>query len=404
MIMQSSILYLLSSYPRWSETFLRQDLALLQQLNVPLLPVALRKGDAEMQDDWPTVRYLEAIEDSKPSDAATPLTTREGRAGQLAGRIAGWLPPALRTQASLWKHSRWLKLLPELVRESGCRHLHAEFADIAALMVATVARDLGLTYSLGVHARDIHAPKFSLEELTRDATFVTVCNAAALEQLRTSCNINDERVHLIYHGLVLDDWPYASPGRDLGTPLQLLFVGRLVAKKGLDDLVRALHKAKEAGLPCQLTIVGDGPEKGALETMAEWLCVDELIRWRGVISRDEVRQELLKADCIVVPSIVSADGDRDGIPNVVVEAMAVGRPVIGTTVGGLGEALFDETAWLCESRSPESILCRIRDIHAKPQLAREKCREARRLVERSFDALATARDRAELFRTVGVAP
>lgn len=398
--MQPSILYLLASYPRWSETFLRQDLALLQQLDVPLLPVALQEGDAEMQLDWPTVQYLEAGQDTGPGDSAGSSTTGQGRAVQIASRIAGWLPPALRTQASLWKHGRQLKLLTELVRESGCRHLHAEFADIAALMVATVAHDLGLTYSLGVHARDVHAPKFSLEELTRGAAFVTVCNAAAQEQLCVACDISDERVHLIHHGLILDDWPYTAPGPELHTPLRLLFVGRLVAKKGLDDLVRALHLAKNAGFPCELTIVGSGPEQRALKTMAEWLCVDELIHWRGVVSREQVRQELLQADCLLVPSIVSADGDRDGIPNVVVEAMAVGRPVIGTTVGGLGEALFDETAWLCEPRSPESILRRIRDIHAKPQLTREKCRDARRLVERSFDALATARQRAELFRTV----
>ncbi|MBT3376676.1 MAG: glycosyltransferase family 4 protein [Lentisphaerae bacterium] len=397
--MERSILYLLGSYPRWSETFLRQDLTLLQQLGVPLLPVALQEGDAEKQADWPAVQYLDPGQAGSTGISAESAAS-PGKASRFADRVAGWLPPGLRTQASLWKHGHWLRLLTELVRESACRHLHAEFADIAALMVATVARDLGLTYSLGVHARDIHAPKFRLKELIRGASFVTVCNAAALEQLQAACEISSDRVHLIYHGLILKDWSFAPPGPVLNTPIRLLFVGRLVAKKGLNDLIRAIHRAKETGLACELTIVGSGPEEEGLRTMAKWLCVHELIHWHGVVPRERVRQELLQADCLVVPSVVSADGDRDGIPNVVVEAMAVGRPVIGTRVGGLGEALFDETAWLCEPGKPETIFQRLREVHADPQHAWEKCGEARRLVERSFDALVTARDRAELFRTM----
>ena len=142
------ILYLVGAYPQWSETFVRQDLAFLQELGLPLLPVALSAGDAERQADWPEVEYLPG-----------------GEAGSSAAGSGGipprLLPRWLHTRLSLFRHRQRAGTLLRLAVSAGVEHIHAEFADLPALLASVTARRLGLGYSVGVHARDVHLAKFS---------------------------------------------------------------------------------------------------------------------------------------------------------------------------------------------------------------------------------------------------
>lgn len=384
---KNPIIYLLGAYPQWSETFVRQDLALLQELEVPLYPVALFPGDTVRQADWPEVGYL----DSSPAAVA-------GAPSPLAA-CSRLLPRYVATRLSLFHHRHRIQALAELARSLGARHLHAEFADLPALVGAAVARRLGLGYSLSVHARDVHVAKFSPGLVYGGARFVLACNRdvwRGVNQYRPAAKAG---VHLIHHGLDLANWHFRAPP-PAGDPLRLMFVGRLVEKKGLNVLFRALSSLRGKGRQVRLSLYGDGPLEALLRSLGRMLGLEDALSWEGVVSREEIARRMREHDVLVMPSIVTRDGDRDGVPNVVVEAMACGLPVVGSDAGSLPEVLTPETGWPFPAGKDSALAAAIEQLLAAPEETRTRCQAARQLVISDFDARALARKRAALLHSV----
>ncbi len=382
--MTAKIAYLMGAYPRWSETFLRQDLALLLELGLPLLPLCLFPGDVPVQPAWPSVTCLGADARVETSPIPPP------RSGLL-----GRLPPKLRSRLSLLAHRRLLRRLDAVVAQENVTHVHAEFADLPALLAAHVSRRRGMTFSVGVHARDVHVCKFDPVTVFAGASFITACNRAAQRRLEALFPPAAARTHWIPHGLVLEQWTFAERRPAPTARLEALFIGRLVPKKGVDDLLRALQMARQRDAELTLTVVGTGPEQPALQALADSLGVADRVTWLGVVPRDRVPELLASADCLVVPSVVAPDGDQDGVPNVMLEAMAAGTPVVGTSVGGLGEVLTDSTGWDCRPGSPHDLLEAIL-LSRTDGAAETKRRNARKVIETKFDARKLAGQRAEL--------
>ncbi len=387
-----AILYVLAAYPRWSETFLRLDLRLLQCRQVPLHAVALYPGDTAVKPDWPQVRVL------------SPLGGPDGGAGDGRGlaarlqRVLGrFLPRWLRAQLSLRRHRSLLESLLAECREKRIRHIHAEFADLAALLAVEAARQLGCSFSLGIHAFDIHACKYPLRRLFGEASFITVCNEAAAVAFRRRCPWAAERLHLIHHGLDLKQWPFV--GRVSCEPcLKLLFVGRLVPKKGIHILLKALDLLVNTEWPSvQLTIVGDGPLGVQLRRQAEQDGVTQHVHWKGVLDQEAVREQLRQSSCLCVPSVVDANGDRDGIPNVVTEAMATGVPVVGSQAGSLSEVLSEETGWPVAEPTPETLAAAILAMASQPDERERRRKNARQQMEFRFNAKKLSEFRGRLF-------
>ena len=383
--MEQRILYLLGAYPLWSETFIRQDLSLLQELGLPVRPVALFPGDVLPAPDWPVVWCLQ---EEAPSTGGTAFRAK----------LRTLVPRGLATRLSLFSHRDLCRQLHVLVQREKIGHIHAEFADLPGLLAAHVSRRLGITYSLGVHARDIHLCKYDPTFLFADASFVTVCNAAARDGLLATFPAVADRIRLIYHGLLLDQWPFRCKGRSPHSPMNLLFAGRFVEKKGLKVLLRALFLCCKTGMPVSLTLLGSGPQERELRSMIREFELEEQVTFEGVVSRASVRRHMEQSDCLVVPSVVDAAGDQDGIPNVVLEAMAVGTPVLGTDAGSLGEVLSDATGWPCHAGNEQDLCRKITEIVRNSQSAEEKCGNARKLIETDFDARGLARQRMALFR------
>ncbi|MBN2451299.1 MAG: glycosyltransferase family 4 protein [Lentisphaeria bacterium] len=390
--MSPPILYLLAAYPVWSETFLRQDLAYLLRSDLTLHPVALFPGDVPSAPGWPDVTFL-----SSPA-ARPPSTSRRERPGG-----ASLLPRSLQTRVSLWQHRELLRALRRQVLQRGIAHVHAEFADLPGLLAAAVSRRTGCTYSIGVHARDVYALKYAPQVLFGRARFVTCCNTAALRVLLGRVAGLADRTHLIYHGLDLRQWPYRGGPRAVHPPLRLLFVGRFVEKKGIDTLLHAAAGMRVVGHACRLTLVGDGPLLVRLRSLAAELGLADAVTWTGIVPREAIGGMLAEADCLVVPSRVSKDGDRDGIPNVVLEAMASGTPVVGTDAGGLGEALNSRTGWVVAAGDAPALTEALRQLSAQPEQVAERCRRARELVEERFDADRLATRRVALLRDAALA-
>ncbi|NOY79476.1 MAG: glycosyltransferase family 4 protein [Kiritimatiellaeota bacterium] len=387
--MESILLYLTARYPVHSETFVRQDIALLREQGLPLLVATLAPGDCRPKPEWPKAVLLgNALAAGNPT-------------GQ-ANKMARALPPSWRRRVAVWRRRHSLQALIDLVRRHGIRHIHAEFADIAAVLAAAASRRLGLTYSVGVHARDAYVFRYDVGGVLAPARMLTVCNRAALDRLRElfADQPGAPPLHVAPHGVVLDDWPFEPrvprPG-DTARPFRVLFVGRLVEKKGLPVLLHAAAQAIADGFPVTVAVIGAGPLERAWRTEADRTVGQERIEWLGRLSRADVRKYIRDSDCLAVPSIVASDGDRDGIPNVIIEAMASGTPVAAAMVGGIPEVLNARTGWPFPPGNSGALAPLFQAIREQPETVHTKLRAARERVEAEFDARKLARARAALF-------
>ena len=412
-----TIAFLYSSFPKWSETFLRQDLALLLEQGLPIHAISLFSGDCEPQADWPTAEVLQ--NKSVPSFSSAPSSSRR----------TAFLPQRLRAWLSLWKHRKLLETLCERLKQLNINHLHAEFADLPALLAVQAAKRLNILYSVGIHAFDVHCAKYPVDLLFDGAHFITACNHAAAAALTAANPSLKSKITVIHHGIDLQKWTFGMPANQDG-PFRIVFVGRLVPKKGLDILIRALPLLKKACMDFQLDVVGSGPLEQELKSLANQQQVENHIHWHGVQPPENVRAILRRSSCLCAPSVTAPNGDRDGIPNTILEAMAIGLPVISTQAGGIAEALSNDKGWIIGLQSPIQIADTSITFAPAPALANDKdwnnfqsqflsplqlantlttlastpfeerqrrIQNARRLIESDFDARKLAKQRANLF-------
>ena len=380
-----TIAFLYSSFPKWSETFLRQDLALLLEQGLPIHAISLFSGDCEPQADWPKAEVLQIT--NVPSVSAQPSSPRR----------FSFLPKQFRAWLSLLKHRKLLDALCIRLKQLDIKHIHAEFADLPALLAAKAAKRLNISYSVGIHAFDVHCAKYPPSTLFGDARFITACNQTAADALIATNPSLKSKIAVIHHGIDLQKWTFddCQPPKPI---CKIAFVGRLVPKKGLDILIRALHYLKVSGIEFSLEIVGSGPLEDELKELANQQQVVEFIHWHGVQPPENVRAILRQSSCLCAPSVVAPNGDRDGIPNTVLEAMAVGLPVIATPVGGIAEALSNDKGWMIDFLSPLQLANTLTTFASTPLEERQRrIQNARKLIESDFDARKLARNRAKLF-------
>jgi glycosyltransferase involved in cell wall biosynthesis len=218
-------------------------------------------------------------------------------------------------------------------------HLHAHFLHSPAA-IAFIARKLsGQRYSLSAHAKDIYTTRpEDVRMRCRDAEFVTTCTETNRRHLVEEIGLSAAQVRLCRHGVDLERFGAGSSPRRSG---RIVSVGRLVPKKGFDVLIRACGELRRRGLQFELRIIGGGPLREALLAVAESEGVFDLVRLTGSLSQAEVVEELAAAELFALSPVVLPDGDRDGIPNVFLEAMAAAVPVIASAVSGIPEVLTD---------------------------------------------------------------
>jgi glycosyltransferase involved in cell wall biosynthesis len=167
----------------------------------------------------------------------------------------------------------------------------------------------------------------------------------------------------------------------------ILAVGRLVHKKGFHDLVKACRILVDHGVKFYCVIVGEGPEKGRLEDLIHNSGLEEYVALPGPVPQDRLLQDYYtNASLLVQPSVVSPDGDKDGIPTVIVEALAIGLPVVATEISGIGEAVIDEdTGLIVRPGDPEALAKTMEKLLADPERTRRLAEGGRRMVETRFN-------------------
>jgi glycosyltransferase involved in cell wall biosynthesis len=251
-----------------------------------------------------------------------------------------------------------LVLAEELPAEVGA--LHAHFLHTPASVARYAAMITGLPWSFSAHAKDIWTtPDWEKREKLRHARWGVTCTAAGAAHLRALAPEAD--LELVYHGLDLSRFPppqHRAPARDgaqLEEPIRLLSVGRMVEKKGTDVLIEALARLP-AHLQWRLDHVGGGPLSAAMKRLAERRGIAARIHWLGPMSQDEVLERYRAADLFVLASRIAADGDRDGLPNVLMEAQSQGLAVIASDLPAIGELVADgATGRLVPPEDPEAL-------------------------------------------------
>ena len=242
---------------------------------------------------------------------------------------------------------------------------------------AAAAR-LGVPYGFSVHARDARKVEATeLADRARSAACVIACNPDVAAELR---RVGAEPT-LVPHGADLSRFTVAP--LPPAPPLRLLAVGRLVEKKGFDDLVAAVAQVRR---PVQVKVVGEGPEHGRLAAAIAATGLGRVVELAGPLTHHELPAEYAAAHAVVVPSVEDATGDRDGLPNVVVEAMASGRAVIGTRAGAIDSGVVDgETGLLVPARDPARLAAAIDALGADPAHRAALGAAGRARAERLFD-------------------
>ncbi len=219
------------------------------------------------------------------------------------------------------------------------RHVHGHFATKPATVSWLLAEILSVGYSLSCHARDIFAGQaLALSTKIAEAEFVTVCTDYARQRLlREHRLVAEGKLYLIYHGLDVRRFvPSSSPQ---AKPRIILSVGRLVEKKGFPFLLRAASLLQSRGAEFRLLIVGDGPEREDLLRLSVGLGLQDSVEFLGTLAQREVLELYNQASVFALASVVATDGDRDGLPNVLLEALAVGIPTVASNLSAIPELI-----------------------------------------------------------------
>jgi glycosyltransferase involved in cell wall biosynthesis len=341
---QPRLAVVVKGYPRLSETFIAQEILGLERRGLPLLIVSLRRPTDPAVHDLheaiaADVLYLPEYLHDDPGRVLRSWRRVRDRAGYRTARAA-WLWDLRRdpTRNRIRRFGQACVLAAELPRSIELIYVH--YLHTPASVARYGAAMLGLPYAISAHAKDIWTtPAWEKQEKIRDARFLTTCTMAGADHLRALAP--DADVRLIRHGL--EPARFAAPARGAGPdgsdpehPVRLLGVARLVPKKGTDLLLEALARLP-AGLHWRYDHIGGGELRGRLEVQARQLGIADRVDWRGPCPADRVLEAYRAADLFVLPSRIAADGDRDGLPNVILEAAAQELAVVASEAGAIPE-------------------------------------------------------------------
>jgi colanic acid/amylovoran biosynthesis glycosyltransferase len=393
-----------SQFPEPNETFVVRELNELRRQRFDLRIFSLRPPPHAMPPEaeplLPAVIYpprgvLALVADVLAFVAHEPLAACRGIVRGLLDAAAALPTPILAAKqlALLPLALAYARRLP-----TGPCRLHAHFANVPTGMVRTFAAIRGCGYGFTAHAWDIYIPenKRLLPGRIRGAEFVVTCTGYNRRFLRGIARTPEDadKIALVHHGLELSD--YVPEG--LRKPGLIVGGTRLVEKKGLADLLRACARLRARGLDVSCVLVGEGSERPVLEALVRNLHLESHVRFTGWVPHRELIEYLRTAAVFAHPSIVDRQGSMDGIPNAILEAMALETPVVATRLSGIPEVLIpEETGLLVEPGDLDGLTRALERLVCDPELGRRLGRVARALVLERFDIRANVEQLARLF-------
>lgn len=353
--MPQPVVFVLKGYPRLSETFIAQEIRALEARGLDIRIVSLRNPT----DDGvhPIHREIEAPVSYLPEYLRDDWG-RVWRSWRIARRLPGYRK-AFRLWRADYRRDRTVNrirrfgqacvLAAEFPSDAGA--IHAHFLHTPASVARYAAHMLGVPWSCSAHARDIWtSPDWEKRDKLADLAWCVTCTKTGAEHLQ-SLAPDPARVHLVYHGLDLNR--FATPttakaarnGKRIGDPVRIVSVGRLVEKKGFDVLISALALI-DRQLNWKLTHIGGGMLGIRLRAQAIRAGIERRVEWRGAQAQEAVLKTLRESDLFVLPSRIAADGDRDGLPNVLMEAASQNLAIVSTTLPAIAELIEHEKTGL----------------------------------------------------------
>ncbi len=405
--MRRKTVVLLKGYPRLSETFIAQELLGLERAGLDLVLVSMRRT---------TDRKQHPVHDEiKAPVVYLPEYLHEEPWRVAKAAMAGLLQP------SFWRALS--NFLPDLTRDftrnrfrrfgqalvlahewpSGAKWLHAHFIHTPASVAAYASLITGIPWTCSAHAKDIWtSPDWELQAKLKQARWAVTCTHSGFEHLQ-SLAAEPSHVHLSYHGLDLDRFgPFdglrsMANGSDPAQPVVIVSVGRAVEKKGYDTLLKALALLPH-DLAWRFEHTGGGEKLPELKALASSLGIAERIHWKGALAQEEVLEHYRRADLFALACRIANDGDRDGLPNVLVEASSQRLPCISTTVSGIPELItHGENGLLVEPDQPEALAKVLQAAIRNPELRHRLGYAAEHRVRAHFDHRSSIGQLVQLF-------
>ena len=425
-----SVAYILKGFPRLSETFIASEIYRMEQEGLRLRLIVIKPADEDV--------HHEVVDRIKAKPCYLPPTSSLSGVPLpwwVAKHLRSFLPVILRVilrhpfgtvraaaaafaqavrsrrRLTSWPRKVYMKefflaaaVADKLSDAPDVRHVHAHFCHGATTVTWLAAMMTGLSFSFTAHAKDIYCdtlnPAGLLKRKMDAARFVVTCTDANREYLQ---RLSRTKVHCIYHGLNADFTrllkEHAGPSTRNGR-IRLLSVGRLVEKKGFDIFVEACGILRRRGVAFESVIVGeDGEHTEEVKRRIASHNLEQSVRLIGPMPQARLFEEYQRATMFCLPCRVLDNGDRDGIPNVLVEAMACGLPVVTTAISGIPEVVKDEiNGLLVPTENPEALADALMRINQDHSLARRLSAEARSTVSERFDGDRFAAELAALFR------
>ncbi len=375
--------YVLKVYPRFSETFVVNELLAHERAGAAIEIFALRpptggRFHPDLGEVRAPVTYLPSA-GIKAVDLWTALRGAEDAARLIEDPDA--LDPRDALQAAL---------LAREVRARGIEHLHAHFASAAAVVARLAAGMAGVTYSVTAHAKDIFHDDVDPEALARrvsDARAVVTVSDYNVDHLQRLAPAAAGRIQRVYNGLDLRRFAFLGARRSR----EIVAVGRLIEKKGFGDLVEACAILTRAGRDVRCRIAGEGPLEAELRARIAEHGLQDRVVLLGARTQDEVRELVRGAAVLAAPCVVGSDGNRDGLPTVLLESLALGTPAVATPVTGIPELVRDgDTGLIVPERDPVALAAALARVLDDESLAADLAARGRALVEASFDIDANA--------------
>jgi colanic acid/amylovoran biosynthesis glycosyltransferase len=392
-----TIALLFTTFPKTSETFLQRDVAALQASGLNLRLYSLWGGGGEFRgmpvrtfNKWKLVPLFAFI--IPWNCLRRPRIVRDLFEGVIMRRPPGWM--------NFWENMLGAGFAGCFYREFRADPpvlVHGAWAGAPATAGWLLWRILGIPYSTGAHAYDLyeHGGDWWLMEKLALARFIHTSTEMG-RALLIERGADVRKIHVIRRGLdVLPVFKALRPGR---TPLRLICIARLVPKKGLRHQLKIYAALREAGLAFEARIIGDGPLRDSLEAEIARLGLATQVKLLGHLSHAEVWPQLSWADVLLHTGIVAPSGDRDGLPNVIPEAMAAGVLVVTSPVSATTEAIHQQrTGLVADVDLPLAWQVALRQLATDDALAERLRIAARHWVEENYDAHKNTARLAECF-------
>ena len=340
------VAYLLKRFPRLSESFILHEILELERQGLDLHLFAIKNpGEEIVHADVSRVRAPVTYLPTGWRGTWAMLRAHLALVRRSPRRYVRALLPALRyRRRSIVRRFFQAGYFADLLRRQPVDHLHAHFGMAPALLAMFVHQLTGIPYTFTTHAKDIYVdgdrqPELLRAQMQHSEAVVTISEynrRYLLSQLGPAAH---GKVRRIYNGLDLQRFTYERPATAAAETPVILSVGRLVEKKGLGDLLAAVEILRRRGSCFRVEIIGGGPLQPTLEADVLRRGLKDVVTFRGALPQEEVRRAYQRATVFALPCIVTSQGDRDGIPTVLLEAMASGVPVVSTAVSGIPELI-----------------------------------------------------------------